>query len=675
MRYVLLTSACNEEATIARTLESVVGQTFRPGEWVIVDDGSGDRTASIVRRYAEKHDFIRLLSRDRPAGRNFASKVQALQAGREALEETDFDLLGILDADISLPLDYYRRITAKFCEQPRLGIAGGVVRAHDNPTGKLAFSSRHVRGAVQLFRRKCFEEIGGFLPLENGGEDAVASTMARIRGWEVICFPQPAAIHHRRTGAGSSSIWKGRFRQGSADYHIGYHLLYEVFKCVKRVAEPPCLAGSFLRLLGYCWCLAREQRPSVPPEVVRYFRKEQIQKLRSLLFPVPASPDRRVGPFLPDSAESDPRERQATSPRGRPAIAPGTAPPSPQPPIPWMGPIPTESSSRLSLETSMLSSVYYQVKPLIPRRIQLQLRRWRVSRQLPSYRRVWPIDPEAGTPPEGWKGWPGGRQFALVLTHDVESAKGQQKCRALASLEESLGFRSAFNFVPEGYTVDPDLRAELRDRGFEVGVHGLNHDGKLYSSHCVFQDRAKRINAYLKNWTAVGFRSPAMHHDLDWIRELHVEYDCSTFDTDPFEPQPDPAGTIFPFWGGGTSGTGGYVELPYTLCQDFTLFVLMRQKTISIWQQKLDWIAEKRGMALVNTHPDYMNLSSEPGSIEEYSVERYRDFLEYVKDAYEGSYWHALPREAAHYFRGQSQFTRPSGLRESESGSLERARQ
>jgi hypothetical protein len=144
-----------------------------------------------------------------------------------------------------------------------------------------------------------------------------------------------------------------------------------------------------------------------------------------------------------------------------------------------------------------------------------------------------------------------------------------------------MGFRSSFNFVPERYAVDPALRAELTAAGFEVGVHGLNHDGKLYSSKAEFDRRAVQINDYIREWGAVGFRSPAMHHNLEWLKALDIEYDASTFDTDPFEPQPDGVGTVFPFWVARDDGSG-YVELPYTLAQDFTLFVLMKEKGIDL---------------------------------------------------------------------------------------------
>ena len=237
-------------------------------------------------------------------------------------------------------------------------------------------------------------------------------------------------------------------------------------------------------------------------------------------------------------------------------------------------------------------SLFYLIKPLIPRRLQLSLRRRLItSPKLARCAVIWPIDGSAGLPKDSFPGWPEGKRFVLLLTHDVDTAAGQEKCRELFDLEKSLGFRSSFNFVPERYDVELALRRSLTENGFEVGVHGLNHDGKLYSSKAEFDRRTERINHYLREWGAVGFRSPAMHHNLEWLKALNIEYDASTFDTDPFEPQPDGVGTIFPFWVVREDGTG-YVELPYTLPQDHLLFVMMKEKTIDIWKKKLDWIAE-----------------------------------------------------------------------------------
>ena len=218
-------------------------------------------------------------------------------------------------------------------------------------------------------------------------------------------------------------------------------------------------------------------------------------------------------------------------------------------------------------------------------------------------------------------------------------------------LEEKVGFFSSFNFVPERYDVSKDLRNDLVDRGFEVGVHGLKHDGKLFNSINIFQKRAVKINQYLKEYNAVGFRSPAMHHNFDWLLELNLKYDASSFDTDPFEPQSDGVGTIFPFWVQGTSNQCAYVELPYTLVQDFTLFIVMKEKTIDIWKKKLDWIVQKEGMALLNIHPDYMNFNKHKNGSEEYRAELYIEFLEYIKNRYKNQYWHVLPKQMARFWQ------------------------
>jgi glycosyltransferase involved in cell wall biosynthesis len=293
---------------------------------------------------------------------------------------------------------------------------------------------------------------------------------------------------------------------------------------------------------------------------------------------------------------------------------------------------------------SIVNRIYYNVRPLLPRKFQIALRRIVASRKLLTSRDVWPVDPASGATPDGWPGWPDDKRFALVLTHDVETANGHAKCLDLAALERALGFRSAFNFVAERYPVSAELRDYLVADGFEVGVHGLYHDGKKFKSRRIFNERAPRINKYLKDWNAVGFRSPSMYCNLDWVHDLNIEYDCSTFDTDPFEPQSGGVGTIFPFYVRDRWGRAGFVELPYTLPQDFTLFVILKQENIDIWKRKLDWIAQRGGMALILTHPDYMNFGNKPGS-DEYPATRYRDFLEYVKEKYKGQFWNPLPRE------------------------------
>jgi glycosyltransferase involved in cell wall biosynthesis len=295
--------------------------------------------------------------------------------------------------------------------------------------------------------------------------------------------------------------------------------------------------------------------------------------------------------------------------------------------------------------------IYYGIKPLLPQSLRLSVRRWLAVGTRRRNQDVWPIYPGAERPPAGWTGWPDGKQFALVLTHDVESAAGLERTRALMEMEMRLGFRSSFNFIPEAdYRVPVQFRAELAANGFEVGVHDLHHDGKLYSSRQEFAQKAAQINRYLKEWGARGFRSGFMLRELNWLHDLEIEYDASTFDTDPFEPQPDGAHTIFPFWVPGPNGRG-YVELPYTLVQDSNLFLILKEKSIDIWKQKLDWLAANGGMAMMIVHPDYINFGRGPAGRHEFPARYYEEFLSYVKEKYAGRYWQALPREVAQYVR------------------------
>jgi glycosyltransferase involved in cell wall biosynthesis len=334
--------------------------------------------------------------------------------------------------------------------------------------------------------------------------------------------------------------------------------------------------------------------------------------------------------------------------------------------------------------------IYYRLKPFIPQSVRTVVRQRFARRLRPTVENIWPIMPGSERAPQSWFGWPDGKKFALVLTHDVESATGLPRCRQLMNLEIECGMRSSFNFIPAGrYRVSPELREQLTQYGFEVGIHDLRHDGRLFNSRRGFARKAVRINQYVRDWNASGFRSAFMLHKLDWLHDLNVEYDASTFDTDPFEPQPEGRHTIFPFWvpapGNQKSEVGsqksegsdfghsvghadtwaihdsrftihhlsrGYVELPYTLPQDSTLFILLGEKTTNIWQRKLDWIAQHGGMALLITHPDYMSFS-EQGARGDYPATLYREFIEYAQTKYAGQFWHAVPREVAAYLKSR----------------------
>lgn len=296
----------------------------------------------------------------------------------------------------------------------------------------------------------------------------------------------------------------------------------------------------------------------------------------------------------------------------------------------------------------------YLVKSLLPKWAELRIRQALAQHKLSSIKDVWPILESAGIPPDGWAGWPTGKQFAFIISHDVDTQRGLDRCLKIADLEERLGFRSAFYFVPKGRYEDPvSLRQELVRRGFEVGVHGLHHDWRTFTDRQIFTQRAPHINHFLSAWDASGFRAPSMIRNLDWIRELNVSYDASTFDTDPFEPQPEGAGTIFPFWVDGLGSRPGYVELPYTLAQDHTLFVLLEAKTTEIWRRKLAWLAAHQGMVSCDVHPCYTDPAGNSCSAGSYPLSFYEEFLKHVKTEYQGRYWHALPQDLAQWWRSE----------------------
>jgi len=286
LSYVLLTAAYNEEHYIEETIRSVVAQVLRPQMWVIVSDGSTDRTDEIVRQYAMRHPFIRLLRREKDDSREFASKVFALRAGFQMLTPDSIQFIGHLDADLWLDPSYFRNLLAKFGEDHELGVAGGWCfeqAANGSWQPRPGNCTWSVPGAIQMFRSECYKDIGDLLPIEYGGEDWYAEIRARMCGWRVRSFPELEA-HHLRVSGTRASLLRYCYRAGFMDFALGSHPLFEVAKVAKMSATPPYLLNALLRMLGFLIAHVSGRR-MVTPACVEFLQQEQLGRLWALVLP------------------------------------------------------------------------------------------------------------------------------------------------------------------------------------------------------------------------------------------------------------------------------------------------------------------------------------------------------------------------------------------------------
>ena len=295
MSYVLVTAALQREAgaggtrafhpaLIEKTLNSVAAQTILPTAWIIVSDGSTDRTEEIAQAYAARLPFIQVIRIDRDPGRSFVSKVYAVREGFKRVLGLPFEFVGNLDADLSFEPTYFEGLLRKFHADPKLGVGGGwILEEVDGVYQPRPFNSRiWVPHAVQLLRRSCYESIGDYVPLPYGGEDAWAVVSARMRGWKAESFPDLPVLHHRRT-ASAGGLLRNRFRAGLMDHSLGYHPAYELIKCARRVPERPYVVGTAIGLAGFATGYLRRSPRPVSREFVTFIRREQMQRFKALL--------------------------------------------------------------------------------------------------------------------------------------------------------------------------------------------------------------------------------------------------------------------------------------------------------------------------------------------------------------------------------------------------------
>ena len=295
LSYILITPARNEAQYIEQTICSVIAQTIRPARWIIVSDGSTDGTDEIVKRYLTEHQWIELVRMPERRDRNFAAKVHSFNGGYQKVGESSYEVIGNLDADITFENDYFEFLLRKFSENHGLGVAGTPFVEGKESYDYRYTSLEHVSGACQLFRRQCFEEIGGYRPIKSGGIDWVAVTTARMKGWKTRTFPEKVCCHHRSMGTASSGKLKAWYNLGRQDYYLGGHPLWELFRSFLQMKNKPYVLGGVFLLAGFVLAfIARTERP-IDPQLIAFHQKEQMQRLRAAFRKVGGRPSQEVG--------------------------------------------------------------------------------------------------------------------------------------------------------------------------------------------------------------------------------------------------------------------------------------------------------------------------------------------------------------------------------------------
>jgi GT2 family glycosyltransferase/peptidoglycan/xylan/chitin deacetylase (PgdA/CDA1 family) len=638
---VIVVTHNGREKALATLASAQAAQGWIDAEWFVVDSGSTDGTPDALE---DTFPTVRVLRRE---NRGFAA------ANNVALEMARGRYVLLLNPDVEFAAGNLAELVAAMDARPRTGIASVI---QTDPDGSLQASIRRFPSALRSLGEALFsyhwplgrglqEPVAPGPSYERAGDVdwmsgafliARASAVAQVgplderfflyseetdwcyrfnrAGWGVEHLPVATIVHHCGGGSAGSLMPQlthskmlfarkhyGRLRSGAmrASLALGHAL---------RV-----VLGTVLGLFAGA---GHRERASHEAAALRV----------ALGGPPPHGPYAAGGTGIapspePSPADFDDRELREERYRGR------------------------------AERRSLLMSTYYNVKPLLPRSLQLAMRRRYAVRQARVEFPRWPIEPilverrvaalraeleasGAATLPTV-ASWPEGHRFAAILTHDVEGPKGVALVRKIMEIEQRHGFRSSWNFVGDWYPIEAGLFDHVRAEGHEIGLHGIKHDCKLFESRANFDSELPEIHRKLAEWDAVGFRAPATHRNADWMEELGAGYDSSFPDTDPFEPLGGGCCSILPFF------LGELVELPITLVQDHTLWEILRRDTIDLWTEKTDWIAANGGLVNLITHPDYLDTPAR--------LRMYEEFLVHLKEMDGG--WNALPREVAEWWR------------------------
>jgi GT2 family glycosyltransferase/peptidoglycan/xylan/chitin deacetylase (PgdA/CDA1 family) len=616
-------------------------QGWLDAEWFVVDSGSTDGTPDAIER---SFPDVRVLRRE---NRGFAA------ANNVALELARGRYVLLLNPDVEFTHGNLGELVAAMDARPETGIASVI---QTEPDGTVQASIRRFPSVLRSIGEALFsyhwplgralqEPVAPGPRYERPGDAdwmsgafliARASAVAQVgplderfflyseetdwcyrfnrAGWGVEHLPVATVVHH--CGGGSDGALKPQLTHSKmlfARKHYGRLRAAAMRASLVLGHALRVISGSVLGLFA-----GGERRARARNEVVA---------LKVALGGAPP-----YGPYAKDAggaaseadlspADFDDRELREERYRGR------------------------------SERRSLLLSTYYNLKPLLPRRLQLAMRRRYAVRQARVEFPRWPIEPilverrvaalraellaSGASALPTVASWPEGHRFAAILTHDVEGPKGVALVREIMAIEQRHGFRSSWNFVGDWYEIEDGLFDHVRAEGHEIGLHGMKHDCKLFESRANFDAELPDIHRKLREWDAVGFRAPATHRNADWMEELGAAYDSSFPDTDPFEPLGGGCCSILPFF------LGEMVELPITLVQDHTLWEILRRDTIDLWTEKSDWIAANGGLINLIVHPDYLDTPER--------LRMYEEFLIYLKGLEGG--WNALPRDVADWWR------------------------